>query len=381
MRSKINTLMVFALLLVGVALSVASAQQSGSSTRTSVHVNNDDWVMNRRENGRELRIRIKGKPEFTDDYSDLKALPAGGSLRVEETRGSTTRKLEIETDASGNQRRSYYVQGKAHEFDSEARQWLSVLLLEMVRQSGFDAERRVGRIFAQGGAGAVLDEVSRINSDYAKRVYLRELMANHQIDSVAAQRVVQIAAREMSSDHEKRQVLARVAEKHLDDQKVLSEFIAAIATINSDYERGQTLAAVLKRGSLTADQLKSVLQSVAGISSDYEKAQALIRIANAYPAEAAAQPAFFDAVGGINSDYEHSRVLLALLRGKPSGEALKLALKSTASISSDYEKARVLLQVAALGKDDEEIRRALVEASKSISSDYERGRVLSAAFR
>lgn len=381
MRSKINTWMISALLLAGVALSVAYAQQSSGSTRTSVHVNNDEWVMNRRDGGRELRIRIKGKPEFTDDYGDIKSLPAGGSLHVEETRGSVTRKLEIETDASGNPRRSYFVQGKAHDFDSEARQWLSVLLLEMVRQSGFDAERRVARIFAQGGAVAVLDEVSRINGDYAKRVYLRELMTNHQIDSASAQRVVQIAAREMSSDYEKRQVLARVAEKHLDDQKVLSQFIAAIATINSDYERGQTLAAVLKRGSLTADQLKSVLQSVAGISSDYEKAQALIRIANAYPAEAAAQPAFFDAVNGINSDYEHSRVLLALLRGKPGGDALKLALKSTANISSDYEKARVLLQVAALSRDDEEIRRALVEASKSINSDYERGRVLSAAFR
>ncbi len=381
MRSKVNTLMVFALLLAGVALSVASAQQADRSTRKSVRVNDDDWMMNWRENGRERRIRFKGKVEFTDDYSDIKTLSPGGSAHLEETRGGVTRKLEVETDASGNQRRSYFVQGKAHGFDSEARQWLSALLLEMVRQSGFDAERRVARMFAQGGAGAVLDEVSRINSDYAKRVYLRELMANHSIDSSAAQRVVQIAAREMSSDYEKRQVLARVAEKHLDDQKVLSDFIAAIATISSDYERGQTLAAVLKRSSLTADQLKNVLQSVAGISSDYEKAQALIRIANAYPAEAASLPAFFDAVNGINSDYEHSRVLLALLRGKPSGEALKLALKSTANISSDYEKARVLLQVAALGKDDEEIRRALVEASKSISSDYERGRVLSAAFK
>src|SRR5262249_39306210 len=211
------------------------------------------------------------------------------------------------SDANGNLRRSYTVQGKAHDFDTEARQWLSGLLLEAVRQSGFDAERRVPRLYQKGGANAIFEEVSLIKGDYAKGIYLRELMKNHELDSASAQRVVTQAAREMKSDYEKRQVLSLAAEKYLNDPKVLTELITATETIHSDYERGQTITAALKRGSLTNEQLKGVLQSVTGIASDYEKAQALVRIAEAYPAEVAASPAYFDAVNSVKSDYEHSR--------------------------------------------------------------------------
>jgi len=391
MKSQMKMLSVLTLLLVA-AGSFAYAQQTrGTSVRTSVEGDNYTWVMNHRDDNRELRIRIKGQAEFNDDYSDVRTLSPGGSVRVEERIGSVNRRYEIESDAGGNLRRSYFLQGSAHDFDGEARRWMAALMLQAVRQSGYDAPRRVSRLYQQGGANAVLEEVSKIEGDYGKRVYLRELLANHQLDAATAQRVVRVAAQEMKSDYEKRQTLMPVAEKYLGNQQTLTEFVAAIATIKSDYERGQALAAALKGGSLTTAQLNGVLQSTAQISSDYEKAQALIRVAEQYPAEAAALPAFFEATNTIKSDYEHSRVLLALLSGKPNtgrqntgkptAETLKLALKSTSGIGSDYEKARVLLQVAAIGKDDQVIREALVEAARNIRSDYERGRVLSAAFK
>jgi hypothetical protein len=391
MKSPMKMWIVFTLLF-GATVSFAYAQQTrGSSVQTSVDTDNYTWMMNHRDDGHELRIRIKGKAEFNDDYSDIRTLSPGGSVRIEQTIGSVNKRYEIESDSGGNLRRSYFQQGKALEFDGEARRWLAALMLQAVRQSGYDAPRRVARLYQQGGAGAVLEEVAQIMGDYGKRVYLRELLANHSLDAAAAQRVVRMAAREIKSDYEKRQTLMPVAEKYLGNEQTLTEFVAAIATIKSDYERGQALAAALKGGSLTTAQLSGVLQSAAQISSDYEKAQALIRVAEQYPAEAAALPAFFDATNTIKSDYEHSRVLLVLLSGKPNtgnpntgkptAETLKLALKSTSGIGSDYEKARVLLQVAAIGKDDQVIREALVEAARNIHSDYERGRVLSAAFK
>src|SRR5215475_7440843 len=215
MKGKIIAQIVFPLSLLVAAIVFVQAQQTRSSTRVSASDDNYEWVMNHRDDGRELRIRVKGKPEFTDDYSDIKTLPARGSARVEETRGSVSRRWEVESDADGNLRRSYTVQGKSHEFDGEARQWLSGLLLEAVRQSGFDAERRVTRLYQKGGASAVFEEVSLIKGDYAKGVYLRELMKSHELDSVSAERVVAQVAREVKSDYEKRQVLSLVAEKYL----------------------------------------------------------------------------------------------------------------------------------------------------------------------
>lgn len=380
MRDKQKRLIVFALLL-GALPSLAYAQQTRKSEHISVNTGDSTWVMNRHDDDQDLRIRIKGKAEFTNDYRDIKTLSPNGSFRAEETRGAITRRFEIETDANGNQRRSYTVQNHTHEFDNEARQWLSAVLLDMVRQSGYDAPRRVARLFQQGGAAAVLAEVELIKGDYGKRVYLYELLQNQRLNPAEAQRVVRVTMQAMSSAYEMRQTLMAVAEKYLDDPQTLNEFIAAIAKINSDYERGQVIAAALKHGSLTPGQLKGVLQAVAHISSDYEKAQALLRINSSQLSDPGVQSAYFEAVNGIHSDYEHSRVLLALLNGKPKEVTLKLTLKSVAGISSDYEKARVLLQVAALGKDDEEVRKAIVEAARNISSEYERGRVLSATFK
>src|SRR5262249_16058210 len=101
MKGKMIALIVFPLALFGVAMVFVKAQQTRSSTRVSVNDENYEWVMNHRDDGRELRIRIKGKPEFTDDYSDIKTLSPRGSARVEETRGSGSRRGGGGTDAHG----------------------------------------------------------------------------------------------------------------------------------------------------------------------------------------------------------------------------------------------------------------------------------------
>ena len=348
-----------------------------SATRT-VDTNEHEWTINQSDNGREFNLRIKGKPEFTDDYTDLKSLPSGGSVTIEEKTPSVTRKLEIKPGADGKLQRFYWVNGAPHELDSEGKQWVSAIILDAVRQSGYDAERRVARLFEHGGAAAVLDEVAQIKGDYAKSVYLRHLLKDRQVDAAAARRVVQMAARDISSAYEKQQVLAALAGKYLDDKETLAEFAASIPTINTDYERGQALAALVKDRKLTSDQLKIVVPAVAKMSSDHDKANALLGLLKAGGTEAVAQPAFFEAVNGIHSAYDRARVLSAVLAAKPGNQAVKFIVASATEINSDYEKAQVLI-AAAKSTEDEEIRKMLVEAARGIRSDYERGTVLAAA--
>lgn len=377
MKSRSFLFVLTTLLLLS---AVAPAQTTVTQKQTSVRTTNDEWTWRHTDNGRGLEARVKGKVEFNSDYSDIKTIAPGGSFRLNDTRGAVAKRFEAEPDANGNLQRAYYVDGRLSEFNAEARQWLSGLLLEMVRQ-GFDAPARVENLFREGGAGAVLDEVTRLRSDYVKRIYLTTLLANHRLDSAAAQRVVRQAGREISSDYDKRNVLVKVAEQYLDDDKTLTEFTGAVGTVNSDYERGQALAAVFKRLNLSGEQWQGALKAVAGMSSDYEKAKLLIRAAESLN-NSAALPAFFATVDTIDSDYEHRRVLAAVVRNERLGhERFKLVAKSIAMMSSDYEKAQVLMQVAANSKGDEEIRRLLVDAAKNINSEYERGRVLSAAFK
>lgn len=360
----------------------APGQQTKSRTSISVHTEDDLWNWVWSENGRRLELKIKGKVTFNEDYSDIKSLSPNGYLTIKDERTSLARKLEIESDASGNLKRTYYVEGRAQNFDAAAERWLSELLLEAVRQAGFDAPARVERLFNQGGANGVLEEISKIRSDYVKKLYFSELLGKHRLDSASVQQAVRQVAHEMSSDYEKSQVLSEVAKTYLDDKAVLSAFVDATTTISSDYERARSLSTLLKRGDLNDTQLRTVFKSITGISSDYEKAGLLIKLIEAYKQDYADLPTLFEAASGINSDYERSRVLLTLLNKENiSKESLKLAIKSAATISSDYEKARVLMRVANLNKGDEEIRKAISEAAKTISSEYERGRVLSATFK
>ena len=372
MKQKINLAIAMVALGFGAVPILA-----GTSTHISDN-NDNEWVINHSDNGHEFNLRIKGKPEFTDDYSDLKSLSPGGSVTIEEKTASVTRKLEIKPDADGKLQRTYSLNGAAHDLDAEAKQWVSAIILDAVRQSGFDVERRVARLFERGGAAAVFEEVAQIKGDYAKSIYLRQMLKDRQVDGATARKVVQVAAHEISSAYEKQQVLAAVSGKYLEDKETLAEFAAAIPTISSDYERGQALAALVKDRKLTTDQLKIVVPSAAKMSSDHEKANALLGLLKAGGVEAVAQPAFFEAVNGIQSAYDRARVLSAVLAAKPNKEGIKLIVSSAAAINGDYEKSQVLIAAAKVS-DDEDVRKMLVEAARGIRSDYERGNVLSAA--
>ena len=374
MKNKINLSVI--VLVLGFAALPAPAGQMRHTIDTDKH----EWVMSHSDDDREFHLRVKGKPEFTDDYSDIGSLPPGGSVTIEEKTPSLARKLEITPAGDGKLERKYSVNGAERELDAAGKEWMASIILNAVRQSAFDAERRVARLFERGGAAAVLDEVALIVGDYAKSVYLKQLLRGREVDAATARRVVQMAARDISSAYEKQQVLSATAGKYLDDKETLAEFAAAIGTIDSDYDRGQALAALVKDRKLAADQLKIVLPAVARMKSDHDKAQALLALLTSGRAEAVAQPAFFEAVNGIKSAYDRARVLTAVLGAKPGDEALKLVVTSAAGITSDYEKAQVLIATAKI-VTNEDVRKMLVEAARGIRSEYERGNVLSAAIK
>jgi Ni/Co efflux regulator RcnB len=82
------------------------------------------------EDGRR-RGAIKAKnAELTADLTDVKFIRAGGYLSIEETRDGMTRRFQAEPGKDGKINRAYTVNGEAHEFDAEAKQWLGRILNE-----------------------------------------------------------------------------------------------------------------------------------------------------------------------------------------------------------------------------------------------------------
>jgi hypothetical protein len=362
--------MIVQILFLSLTLIFAGAQsKSADQTRHT----DSNWVWNRSDDGMRLRLTVNGRVKFAEDYSDVTAISEGGSIEVTEERNGMKRRFEARS-SNGTIIRSYFVDGQQRPMDDEGRAWLSRILSEAAFQGGYDAPERVKRLLDEKGVDAVLAEMSRLRSDYTRRIYFDELLKDDRLDSATRQRAIRQAARDISSDYEKAQLLIHASEKPANE----SAIIEGADSISSSYEKGRVLAALLKRSDLDRNTLAAIIRSATSISSDYEKAQFLIKAAEKRPVS----DAIIEGADTISSDYEKGRVLATLLRkGDLDRAALARLIKSATGISSDYEKAQLLIKVAPLASSDESIRNALIDAAKTINSEYERGRVLSAVFK
>ncbi|HEV2915217.1 MAG TPA: hypothetical protein VGX92_18205 [Pyrinomonadaceae bacterium] len=278
-------------------------------------------VWSHSHDGVKVEVRIEGEVAFKDDYTDIESVSEDGSFVARDERGGTDRQLSVTRGADGQLRRKYSVNGRTREFDAEARAWLSEFLLMTVREGGMDAQARVRRILEQRGARGVLEEISLIKTDYARRVYFDALIKEGHLDAAARESVLKQAARQISGDYELAVFLIDYAEQYLGSDTTVPAFFEATKKLGSDYEHHRVLSAAAKaRPGKRA--LASMLESAAVITSDYEKASFLIEAASLYLDDAGLRSAFFQTVNSITSDYERGRVLASVSKKTPLGSTM-----------------------------------------------------------
>lgn len=360
-----------------VALLISSPMWAiqAQKTREETH---SVWRWEHSDDGFKRRLEVRGKAEFTDDYTDIASVSEGGWVIVEEHRDSQSYRYEVRRDAAGQLTRAFFVNGTSRPLDANGKSWLAKFVLDAVRQGGLDAEKRVQRILGQRGVPGVLAEIDQITGDYAKRRYYQESIKQGNLDANALRDVLRQVARNISSDYEQAQLLIAVAPMLTGKEAAIQPFFDAVATIKSDYEHSRVLGTLLKQGTPSRALLVLIASSTKDITSDYEKAGVLKKVAAAYLDDPTLRDVFFQTVASIKSDYEMRGVLTALVKtGNQSEEVLRLLLDSAAGMSSDYEKATFLISVSNAYTGETRLRTAFLKAVESIKSDYERGRVLS----
>jgi len=306
------------------------------------------WEQTDTDIGLKRRFESRGKPEFADDYTDIKNVSDGGWVIVEEHRGNQSYRYEVRHGANGQLVRLFYVNGVAQPIDAAGKAWLAKFVLDAVRQGGVDADKRVKTILEQRRVAGVLQEIDQIQGEWAKRVYYEQLLKQANLDGNALRDVLRQMARNISSDYEQAQLLTAVAPMLTGKEAALQPYFDAVATIKSDYERSRVLKTIMKQDTPSSALLVLVASSTKTISSDYER----------------------------------RGVLSALVKTKnQSEEVLRLLLDSAAAMSSDYEKATLLLEVSNSYTGDTRLKSLFLKAVETIKSDYERGRVLSALLK
>ena len=236
------------------------------------------------------------------------------------------------------------------------------------------------RLLKAGGVPAVIAEVGRVGSSYAKGIYYRELFEQatltpdqyRQIMTQASSRDALARLRARAAAHRRRR---QAAERRELSRGVLHRR----RRISSDYELRRVYSTMLRRGPVSSNILAGILEHSSTIQSDYELSELLRQILAQQTLDDRNRAVFFKAAGTLGSDYEHHRVLSAVIRspqGATDQASLDAALAHAASLSSDYEAATFLLEVLKQNSIEGPSRAGFFKAVAGIDGNYERSRVL-----
>lgn len=336
-RSTLTLALAAAIALPGLAVSTyAPPAQAATNWLEKIFGDDDSYTYRASEDGVSLMVHQRGKIGFNAAETDVVSLAAGARLQIKETRDGVTRGILFH-GVDGRIVRDYRVDGEEATLDAAGRAWLAQMLPRVLRESGVDAEARGKRILAQGGADALLAEISLIRSDYAARRYLQVLFGETALDEAQLKRALALAA-----------------------------------GIGSDFEMRQALTTAFDAQKLTPAHQAQVLDAAQDIGSDFELAELLGHFARTQPVQGEALPAWQRALETIGSDFEHRRVLEALIeRGGDTPGAVRVALESASGIGSDFELRQVLEKAAAGTRKDPAVLAAWFAAAQSVGSDFD----------
>jgi len=290
--------------------------KTGEKDHVSINGSDLRWEHRSSGAGTEITLAVRNA-RFNDDYTDVESVAPGGYFRLREERGGISRRLEISPGEDGQLKRVYTLGGEVRLFDDAGRAWLAKLLSETVASSGYDAEARVRKILQKRGVSDVLAEITRLKSDYARRVYSSVLIEQGNLSGEQLAKLLSQNTGAISSDYEKATLLIKVLKNNLTDTSARAAFFGMTRSISSDYERGRVLAALFKQSPLSRETLLLALKSMHGMSSDYEKANVLIRAAKTEAADDSVRAAIIEAAHTLGSDHERGRVLTAATKKQP----------------------------------------------------------------
>lgn len=348
-----------------------AAQKTERSTSITRSSEKNETRMTIKDESGTFELRYAGDIAFTDDEKAIANISRNGYLYYRKNRES------LKAKPVGGDLIEYEINGdKADMNSAEEKSFLTKVVRELIKR-GMGAKDRAARLYKKGGVDAVLEEVEKMEGDFAHVVYLKTLVEDNKLSEDAMQQVLQKTDRLIQSDYEKSDLLKKVSATYLKNATTSKYWMKAVQGIKSDYEKANTLKVVMEN-ELSDSQFTQVLSLIKTIGSDYEKANLL-------------KEAFFQGINNsrfdemlavtetIDSDFEMANVMNKLIdKAKLSETQWVNLLQATGKISSDFEKANVLKRAAKKMPASETVKTAFMKAAKSIDSSFEYGEVMKA---
>ena len=324
-------------------------------------------------NGTHEEIKYNGTITLTNDRKDIKSISPDGYLRYEKKENGVARKLEIESDKSGNLTRKYYEAGKQVAYEPAGKQWLQLVMPEIIIKTGIGLEAILQEAYKKNGAKGVLAEADKTTSDSNRLKIIRYLLEQPNLPANDVKLALEYAGKNTNSDYELGKLLRQIPASYLAKDDIATAYLQAAQKISSDYEMRKALSHLLTVGELSNNATGMAIKALSSISSDYEKSKVIQQLAEQKNFLADNYKATFNVISSISSDYEKGKSISSILSKQKLSEAQYQALfPVVASISSDYEKSKVLRNMAPrIPANATALRDDYRKAAKTISSEYE----------
>ncbi len=321
-------------------------------------------------------VHVVGEPVFTDDETDVAEFRGSGRFTVTHAEGNSEREYEVRGDGTSLTRR-YTVDGAERPMDEAAHRWGAALVLQYIRQSGYQAETRTQRILRANGMPGLIDEIEAIPSGWARgRYYAAGIAVRPEAADVRV--LLDHAGTHLDSDYEKGRILAVLPSRLLGEPGVRASYLGVTRGMESDYEKAKALLTASASG-LDPASTETALQAATTLTSSYERSRVLVAVSKTAPPQGDLDPLYFDAVSGIDSDYEKAKVLTAYAQHPGLGATgLNRLYEAAGGITSAYELANLLIaSIATSGSAGARCDGYLASVTK-IDSDFEKARAMSA---
>ncbi len=382
-------------------------KHGSDNVATSISIT--DWIFGKhlsvqhRRPGLMLNVEADGDFSFNTQENDVATL--SDEMTIEEQRDGVTRQIHF-TFTDGRIAREFSVDGETRPFDDQARQWLAQVVPAVMRESGYDAEARVDRILARGGANAVIDEIGLIGAESVRANYLGLLFGKQTLDAAQLDRAVALAseidsnyalrealteaydhqtlppatqmatlkiAARFDSDYERRELLTTIVEHMADDEQLRAAWFDAADQVESSYEHRVAITEFLDHARASEASVIRAIASARGIESNYERREALSAIAPAVARSERAAIDYANAVAEISSSYEARVALSELVENADLSPAAAMAvLRASRVITSDYERREAMVALAERMPNDAGLINEYRASARELGN-YERG--------
>ena len=359
--------------MVSPVVSVANCNMTGGH-HMSVHSDDDQSTFVYSDDKTCLMVASHGKITYSDDDSRIQSISSGGHISITELTNGITRRYDA-VSQGGSIVGSYFVNDKPADLaSSEA--WLATVIQRLVREDASQAAVRVARIRRQRGVAGVLQEIDLVQGDYAKRAYLDALVEEGNITSDTLRMITQVGVRSLSGDYDKSEFLKHASHAGAGDN---SDLVATAArSMSSDYYKHQLLSTALMSAKDKDAIARQIIAGTSDMSSDYDREGLFLDVLGKVKLSEASLVTLITSSEKISSDYYRAVVLDSLVGTQSIApkSVYTALLKSASGISGDYYRAAVLKRIAERHDLTPDIATATLTSTQTMSSDNDKANVL-----